>query len=116
MAGNTLGERRYYLYTDDLGNNFKFQTDEDLGSAAGNTLNDTNPDLPRRFKPRGVYVEGEVDGETVRKFLIVGTRTNGVYASNASQTVTIDGASFKTTGRKGEATSFGANPTGGGTP
>lgn len=106
-SGNLLGERRYYLYTDDIGTAYKFQTDQTLGDAAGNTLNDTNPDLPRRFQPRGVYVE---DAEGNRKFLVVGSRTNGVYASNASQDVPIDGITFKTTGRKGEKVSFGSNP------
>lgn len=110
-SGNTLGARRYYNYTDDIGNEFTILTDETLGTAAGNTLDDANPGLPRRFKPRGVYVEAEVEGEVVRKFLTIGSRTNTIYASNASQDVVIDAITFKTTGRRGESASFGSNPT-----
>lgn len=108
MAGNTLGGRAYYRYEDDAGNEFKFLTDEDLGDAGGNTKNDTLPDLPRRFKPRGVYAQAN-SGE--RKFIVVGDVTGSLYASNASQTVTIDTLQFKTTGRRGEQVSFGFNAT-----
>lgn len=111
-SGNTLGARRYYNYTDDTGAEFTVLTDETLGTAAGNTLDDTNPGLPRRFQPRGVYVEAEVEGVKVRKFLVCGTTENTLYSSNASQDVTIDGITFKTTGRKGESASFGSNPAG----
>lgn len=109
MAGNTLGARAYYLYEDDAGNQYKYQTDVDLGEAVGAVLNDTAPDLPRRFEPRGVFVQGIVNDKTVRKFLIVPDVTEGIYASNASQTVIVDSTSFSTTGRKGEKVSFGTN-------
>lgn len=109
MAGNTLGERSYFAYTSDTGQAFKYLTDDDLGEAVGATPNDTNPDLPRRFKPRGVYVQHPDTGQ--RKFLICPTLANTVYAANASQTVSIDDEDFKTTGRKGEQVSFGANNT-----
>lgn len=109
---NTLGERRYFSYTSDTGEAYKYLTDEDLGLAVGGELNDTNPDLPRRFRPRGVYVQ-DTDGN--RKFLICGTTEAAAYNSNASTTVTIDETEFKTTGRKGEQVSFGANPSTGGT-
>lgn len=115
-SGNTLGARRYYNYSDDIGNEFTVLTDETLGTAAGNTLDDTNPGLPRRFEPRGVYVEAEVADQKVRKFLVIGSRTNPLYASNASQDVVIDTITFKTTGRKGESASFGSNPTVAGAP
>lgn len=109
-SGNTLGARRYYRYVDDIGNEYTVLTDETLGAAAGNTLDDTKPGLPRRFEPRGVYVEAEVGGQKVRKFLVCGARTNAIYASNASQNVEIDTITFKTTGRRGESASFGSNP------
>ena len=107
MAGNLLGERRYYAYTSDTGVAYKYQTDEDLGTAIGATLNDTNPDFPKRFKPRGVYCK-DTDGKS--KFVICPTTTNSTYSADASTTLEIDGVDFKTTGRVGEKRSFGANP------
>lgn len=109
--GNTIGARRYFKYTSDLGDDYKYQTDQDLGDAVGATLDDTLPNLPRRFKPRGVFVEAMIDGRKVRKFLICPTTDNEVYGANASQTVAIDGTNFFTTGRKGEQLTFGINPT-----
>lgn len=110
IMSNTLGERLYYRYVDDNGAEFKYQTDSDLGTAVGAVLNDTLPNLPRRFKPRGVYCQAIVDGRLARKFLICPTTDNGVYAENASQVVAIDGTNFRTTGRRGEQLSFGGNP------
>ena len=107
MAGNILGVRRYYAYTSDTGEEFKYQTDEDLGTAIGATLNDTNPDFPKRFKPRGVYCK---DSEGRRKFIVCPTVTNSTYAAEASVTLSIDEVDFKTTGRVGEKRSFGSNP------
>ena len=106
MAGNKLGSRSYYLYTDDLGNNYSYLTDDDLATAVSATLDDSNPPFPRRFKPRGVYVE---DAAGARKFVICPLTTTVQYASNASQAVTIDTVAFSTTGRKGEQQSFGSN-------
>lgn len=111
-SGNTLGVRRYYLYTTDGGTEYKYLTDETLGAAMNATLNDTNPNLPKRFKPRGVYVQATVAGQTVRKFLISPNVDNTAYAAEASTVVTIDGINFGTTGRKGEQFSFGRNPAG----
>lgn len=106
---NTLGQRGYYAYTDDVGTQFKYQTDRDLGTAVGATLNSTLPDLPRRFRPRGIYVEATVSGRRVRKFVICPTADNEAYASNASQVVTIAGTAFNSTGRRGERATFGTN-------
>lgn len=111
-SGNTLGVRRYYQYTTDGGNTYKYLTDETLGTAMNATLNDTAPNLPKRFKPRGVYIQGTVAGQKVRKFVISPTSDNTTYAAEASTAVTIDGVNFGTTGRKGEQFSFGRNPTG----
>lgn len=107
MAGNILGARRYYSYTTDNGDAYKYQTDENLGSAVGATLNDTNPDLPRRFQPRGVYVENST-GQ--RKFVICPTTSTTVYNQNSSTDITIDGTTFSATGRRGERMTFGTNP------
>lgn len=108
--GNLLGSRRYYAYTSDTGAQYKFQTDLDLGEAVGATLNDTLPNLPRRFKPRGTFVQGVVDGRRVRKFLICPTADNEVYSADVSQVVPVAGVNFFSTGRKGEQISFGQNP------
>ena len=75
-------------------------------------MNDTLPNLPKRFKPRGVYIQGTVAGQTVRKFLISPLNDNPTYAAEASVAVTIDGITYGTTGRKGEQYSFGRNPAG----
>lgn len=109
---NTLGVRRYYRYTSDGGTDYKYLTDEDLGTAAGAVLGDTFPNLPRRFKPRGVYAEATVSGRKVRKFIICPTNDNTLYAAEASTAVTVQGTNFGTTGRKGEKVSFGRNPPG----
>lgn len=106
MAGNQLGPRSYYLYTDDIGTNYSILTDDDLATAAGLVLNDDNPQLPRRFKPRVVHMEA---ANNSRKALVC-QRTSSIYASNASQPVTIDTVEYKSTGRRGERASFGANP------
>jgi hypothetical protein len=110
MAGNTLGPRNYYLYTSDSGATYSILTDADLASAGGLVLDDTNPPAPRRFKPRGVYAEGTVDGVLRRKFIIIGDAANAAYAADASSDLTIDTATFSTTGRRGEQLSFANNP------
>lgn len=106
---NVLGQRGYYAYTDDSGNQYKYQTDRDLGTAVGAELEAGLDDLPRRFRPRGVYVEATVSGRRVRKFVICPTADNAIYAANASQGVTIAGTVFETTGRRGERVTFGTN-------
>lgn len=110
MAGNTLGARRYYAYTSDTGTQYSYLTDQNLGEAMGAVENDTLPGFPRRFKPRGVYVEGDVEGDFIRKFVICPLTTTAAYAATGSTQVTIDEATLKTTGRRGERQSFGSNP------
>lgn len=109
MAGNTLGIRRYFKYTSDTEEDYSILTDNDLGVAAGLTLDDTNPPPPRRFKPRVVYCEATIAGKKVRKALIC--NSDSTLFDDSAQTVTIDGTAFKTTGRRGEKFSFGGNPT-----
>ena len=109
---NVLGVRRYYRYVSDGGTAYKYLTDEDLGTAAGSVLNDSLPNLPRRFKPRGVYCEATVAGRKVRKYLICPTNDNTLYAAEASTVATIQGTAFATTGRRGEQASWGRNPAG----
>lgn len=110
MPGNTLGDRRYYAYQSDGQVSYKYQTDSDLGEAVGGIENDSLPNLPRRFRPRGVYIEAEVDGAKRRKFLICPDPLDALYGSESSQNVTIDTVTWQTTGRRGERLSFGRNP------
>lgn len=109
MAGNTLGVRRYYKYTTDKDIVHSYLTDKDLGDAVSGELDDTSPPFRKRFKPRGVYCEAVIDGTKHRKFVVVPKTSNAVWA-DTSKDISIDGKTFKTTGRKGESMSFGANP------
>lgn len=109
MAGNTLGVRKYFRYTGDSGTDYSYLTDNDLGTAAGATPDDSLPNFPRRFKPRIVYVETTISGVISRKALIVPTTDSTLYAPLTSQIITIEGQVFKTTGRRGEKASFASN-------
>lgn len=109
MAGNILGRRSYYTYTDDEANDYSIQMDDTLAAAVGATLGATDPAPPRRFRPRRLFVERSVDGVIKRKELVVTDVNFAGYASNVSTNVTIDGLVWITTGRKGEALSFPKN-------
>ena len=108
MAGNTLGARAYYKYSSDTDKDYTILTDETLGDAAGLVKDASNPPPPRRFRPRGVYIEATIAGKKVRKFLVV--QSDSTLYSDGSQDVLIDTVVFKTKGRRGERFSFGANP------
>lgn len=107
MAGNTLGARAAFKYVDDLDVEYRFFTDEDLGLAGNNDVSASNTasDLPRAFRPRGVHVVGK-DNPSLKKFLVIGSRTEPLFATNASKEVTIDEVVFRTTGRRGESRTF----------
>ena len=109
MAGNILGGRSYYLYTDDNDDNYSVLMDDSLAAAQSATLNDSNVGYPRRFKPRGIYLEALIGGVVKRKFLVITDPTSDLYASNVTQTVTIDGVAYQSTGRRGEELSFARN-------
>jgi len=109
MAGNILGGRSYYLYTDDSGATYSILQDDTLAAAAGAVLNDANPAPPRRFEPRGIFVEATVGTRVKRKFLTAPLNTAALYNSNVTQNFTIDGVVFASTGRKGETLSFARN-------
>ncbi len=78
----------------------------------GAELNDTLPNLPKRFTPRKLHIEATVSGEKVRKSLVIPDPAFAAYKAEASVVVTIDAINFGTTGRTGEQFSFGRNPTG----
>lgn len=116
MAGNRLGEREKYLYESDGGSTYYLETDTSLaiagfgaGAGAPAVYDPAAPGdavaAPRRFKPRGVYVQSETDG--ARKFIIAFDPTAAAYARNNSATYTIDTeAGWVSTGRVGEKQSF----------
>lgn len=110
MAGQTLGTRSFYAYTSDSGTVYSLLLDDTLAAIGGLTADDSNPSPPRRFRPRCVFVEGVVSGGIARK-RIVCSQTAALYDSETSGSVTIDGVSFSSTGRRGESLSFPRNVT-----
>ena len=99
MPGNLLGERSWYLYTADNGNQYCYLTDDDLGAAVGATQNDDNQTLPRGLKPRYVNCQ-DADGN--KKRVIVPSTTAAVWTNDGSTTLTIDGVAFVVTSKRGE--------------
>lgn len=116
MAGNRLGERARYFYGSDGGATYILETDVSLaiagfgvGGAAPVPYDPEAPGVatpaPRRFKPRGVYVQFNVDG--ARKFVIAFDPTASAYSRSNAASYTIDGeAGWESTGRVGEKQTF----------
>lgn len=111
--GQFTGTRQNYIYEGDGGSKYIITTDETLGGLAGTGLEvatsanaaDAAP-APKRFEPRVVFWQAELDGRMVRKAIICGDVTADLYAEDISQTLTIDGVAGSTTGRRGEKLSF----------
>lgn len=115
--GQYSGQRRPYLYISDSGEVIALLKDETLGDLAGTGLTrattaniGTATPMPRRFTPRGVFWQGELNDKTVRKFLVCNA-TGTLYQGNAPQALTIDGVAGITTGRRGEQQTFLSVPT-----
>lgn len=116
MAGNRLGPREKYLYTSDGGATYVLETDQDLaiagfgaGAAAPVAFDPETPGAavspPRRFRPRGVYVQSNTDG--ARKFVIAFDPTATAYARLNSASYSFDTeAGWVSTGRTGERLTF----------
>lgn len=112
--GQFTGERKTYLYTPDSGDNtYLITTDATLGDLAGAGLTEattanvgTAQPAPKRFKPRVVFWQAELNGNRVRKAVICGTVDATLYDSDSPQALTIDGVAGSTTGRRGERLSF----------
>jgi len=107
MASFT-GSRSKYVYESDGGGNYSLLLDEELSAIAGTALvaltNQTGvTPKPQRFKPRGVYWQGDT-GQ--RKFLVCGTSDAALYATSSSTALTIDGVEGRITGRVGERQSY----------
>jgi hypothetical protein len=70
-----LGRRHWYRYDSDDGKSYKIKMLDYLAKAVNLALDDTLPELPRRYQPRYVWVQ-EVDphstpGSPIRKKLIL---------------------------------------------
>jgi hypothetical protein len=107
MPGNLLGNRAWYLYTADNGNQYSYLTDQDLATAVGATLNDENQTLPRGLRPRGVNCQ-DADGN--KKFVIVPSTTSTVWTADGSSTLSIDNKNFTVTSKRGERVRIPNNP------
>lgn len=119
LNGNRLGPRKKYVYeSDDVGRLYILTTDPDLaipgtGVGAGSPTeydpNGPQPGgtigpAPKRFKPRRVHMTDAATG--AQKSIVVFNPSGGLYSASASSQVTIDGLSFRTTGRTGERLSY----------
>lgn len=117
--GQFLGSRAPYIYESDSGQQYLLLLDTTLATLANTGLvaaTATNAagatPRPLRFKPRGVWWQSTTAGTPGRKFLICGDVTAGLYASQTSQAVTIDGIAGVTTGRVGEQLTYVRLPSG----
>lgn len=112
-VGQFTGSRSQYVYTNDAGGKYVLTLDDTL-AALSNTLTVFDPTAPagaapppKRFKPRGVFWQGTGTGFVgKRKYIVCGTSADTLYATAASQSLTVDGATGKLTGRKGEKLTF----------
>lgn len=108
--GQFSGSRAKYEYLSDSGTIFKLTLDETLGNieAAGLTValpTSTAVNKPTGFKPRVVFWQGTLNGDVKRKEIVCG-RTSTLYATDASQALTVDGVAGVITGRRGEKLTF----------
>lgn len=108
--GQFTGARAVYEYISDNAAVYLLQMDETIGSLSELGLTKATTDTtgipaPKRFKPRGVYWQGELDSKVRRKFLVCSS-TSSLFQSDNSSELTIDGVQGSTTGRTGESLSF----------
>lgn len=105
--GQYSGLRGNYEYTSDDGSEYIISTDRTLGAIPGADLQlaTTGSDAvtaPKRFRPRIVYWQGELNDRIVRKKIVCDS-TSPLYQNNKSVALTIDGVDGFTTGRRGES-------------
>ena len=106
LSGNRLGSKVAVVYTADNGSDYNMKIDADLVIVgSGLVAGATGSTPPKRFRPRGVHAQLIEGGRTYRKFFVCNAGSP-LYATNTPQVVTCDGASFTTTGRKGERQTF----------
>ena len=107
LSGNRLGGKTAVVYASDSGSDYNLKIDSDLViSNSGLVAGATGITRPTGFKPRGVHAQFLDAGKLYRKFFVCGTAAATLYASNIPAVVTCDGASFTTTGRRGETQRF----------
>lgn len=107
--GQFSGQRATYEYESDNGTIYLISLDETLGSITGSGLgladsSTTGIELPKRFIPRVVFWQGDLNGRVVRKSLVC--NTDGTLYTAKSVALTIDGVEGSTTGRRGEKFTF----------
>lgn len=119
--GQYTGQRQPYIYESDAGEAYIMLMDSTLAGLAGSGLvlataaNSAGATpAPKRFQPRAVYWQGELNGRIVRKRITCGSTDATLYQSDTSQALTIDGVQGSTTGRVGERLTFVRLATGGG--
>lgn len=108
--GQFSGSRAKYEYLSDSGTVFKLTLDQTLGDieAAGltpATATSTAVNKPVGFKPRVVFWQGELNGDIKRKEIVC-DRTSTLYATDVSQSLTVDSVAGVITGRRGEKLTF----------
>jgi hypothetical protein len=108
--GQFTGARGNYEYTADDGSLYLISTDRTLGDISGAKLvlatsgsDAVSP--PKRFRPRIVYWQGELNSKIVRKKIICDIDST-LYKNNKSVSLEIDNVDGFTTGRRGEKFSY----------
>ena len=108
--GQFRGARGNYEFTADDGSLYLISTDRTLGDISGAKLvlatsgsDAVSP--PKRFRPRIVYWQGELNSKIVRKKIICDIDST-LYKNNKSVSLEIDNVDGFTTGRRGEKFSY----------
>lgn len=103
MPGNRLGPRGWFRYVDDIGNALAIFTDVDLATAAGlQAAVIGTPEKPQRLEPRYIVLKSITGSPTTKRLICLANFD--VYENGG--VVSIDGESFRATGRVGEQYTF----------
>lgn len=107
LSGNRLGGKVPVVYVSDSGSSYNLKIDPDLVIVgSGLVPGATGGTKPIGCKLRGVHAQLIESGKIYRKFFVCGDSAATLYATNTPQVVVCDGASFTTTGRRGEQQRF----------
>lgn len=111
MAGNRIGNKSKYGYTDDRGVERRITRDDDLAEAGGLAVllaaGQSRPGLEKGQTPRGVWARALVATAEgfARRFIICNLDAD-IWTAAGPTAVDIDGEAFITTGRVGEKQRF----------